>query len=102
MSRVTDVLHQLLEVTPAAPDGADVPTLVAGISVGIACRRAILDGIGGPLPIETPGDAALLVELETRRQSWHDAVARAYAAVGNQLIGARRARAYTQRHAVAR
>jgi hypothetical protein len=102
MSRVTTILEQLLEVTPAAPADADVPTLVAGISIGIACRRAILDGIGGPLPIETPSDAALLAELEARRQSWHDAVARSYAVVGNQLIGVRRARAYTQRHPVVR
>lgn len=99
MSRATDVLHQLLAVTPKPPADADTQALKDGIDEGIRARKAILEtsGATGPLELDGPEDMVLLAELNARRQAWSEALEARRTHVGEQLIATRRMRAYGKR-----
>lgn len=90
-----EILARLLDATPLPTPGAGVEELLQTFEVLEAERARILAAIAPPLHL-ADGDRALLVELERREGLWHDALAAAQRAIGQQRCGAAQLRAYAQ------
>ena len=88
-----EILARLLALTPDPPPAADAEALLAAFEQILAARAVIVATLVPPIALDRDA-RALLLELERRQVAWHDALAAAQRAIGEQRLGADRMRAY--------
>ncbi len=90
----SDLLEQLLEVTPYPPTGLDADALLVAFQQMHAGRQAIMQGMQGLL-IDC-FDPTGVRELAARQEAWHTALAESMERVRSQRIGIGKLRKYAQ------
>jgi hypothetical protein len=90
---ISELLHRLIEATPAPPSGLEIDELLAAFEAIIARRAELIERLAPPLQL-TEIDRPLVVEHERRDAAWKSALTTALEVVGHQRHGSDQLRAY--------
>jgi hypothetical protein len=91
----SEIVAQLLALTPEPAADADAEHLLVEFEAIIAARAQVLAQIVPPLVL-ADGDRGVLAELERRQALWQDILGEALRLVGRQRHGTSQLRAYAQ------
>lgn len=93
----TELLQQLLAMTPPPPAVGDLPAerLIATFEVILEQRAEVISALAGPVTM-SDDDREIWREIQRRQNAWQDTLQAALQAVAAQRSGTKHLRSYAQ------